>query len=289
MATAGQWLAGARPRTLGAAISPVLVGVAAASTDTDIDGAYAVGALFVAFALQVGVNYANDFSDGVRGTDAERRGPVRLTASGLATPDAVKRAAQVSFALAAVVGLWLSIAVNPVLILVGGVCILAAATYTGGPRPYGYAGLGEVMVLICFGFVATAGTAYLQLDRINAEAWLGSFVTGLPACAILLTNNLRDVETDRAAGKRTLAVRFGADRSRQLYWLCIAGSFVAVGWLGALHSWAYLAIGAMAFALGPMRLVRERSDPPSLVRALVLTALFQMVLASLVAIGLFAS
>lgn len=286
MATAGQWMAGARPRTLGAAIAPVLVGVAAAAVDTDVTWSYALGALVVALALQIGVNYANDFSDGVRGTDANRRGPVRLTASRLATPGAVKRAAIVSFAVAGVVGLWLSLAVEPWLLLVGALCLVAAATYTGGPKPYGYVGLGEVMVLVCFGFVATAGTTYLQLERVNAEAWLGSLVTGLPACAILVTNNLRDVETDRVAGKRTLAVRLGADATRHLYWACIGGTFVAVGWLGALHAPVFVAIVAMVFALGPMRIVREHSDAPSLVKALVLTARFQLVVAALVALGL---
>jgi 1,4-dihydroxy-2-naphthoate octaprenyltransferase len=287
MATAGQWIAGARPRTLGAAVAPVLVGVAAASVDTSIDVAYALGALGVALALQIGVNYANDYSDGVRGTDRDRRGPVRLTAAGLAAPSAVRNAAFAMFAVAGVVGLWLSLAVDARLLLVGAVCIAAAWTYTGGPKPYGYAGLGEVMVLVCFGFVATAGTTYLQLERVNLEAWLGSLATGLPACAILLTNNLRDVDTDRDSGKHTLAVRFGPNAARGLYNVSILGTFVAIGGLGRLHSGAFLGALAALFAIGPMRIVRERSDAPSLVRALVLTARFQIVVALLVAIGLF--
>jgi 1,4-dihydroxy-2-naphthoate polyprenyltransferase len=286
MATAGQWLAGARPRTLGAAIAPVFVGTAAASIDDEIEWPLAIGALVVSLALQVGVNYANDYSDGVRGTDANRRGPLRLTASGLAGPEAVKRAAIVAFGLAGVVGAWLSIVVDARLLIVGGVCLIAAWTYTGGPKPYGYSGLGEVMVLLCFGFIATAGTTYLQLERVNAEAWWGALVTGLPACAILLTNNLRDLETDRVAGKRTLAVRFGARTSRWLYQACIAGSFLAVGYLGALHSWVFVAIAAGLFALGPMRIVNEHDDARSLVRALVLTARFQVVVAGLVTFGL---
>ncbi len=288
MATAGQWLAGARPRTLGAAVAPVLVGTAAASIDDEIEWPLAIGALVVALALQVGVNYANDYSDGVRGTDAHRRGPVRLTAAGLAAPEVVKRAATLSFAVAGLVGAWLSLIVDARLLIIGAVCLVAAWTYTGGPKPYGYSGLGELMVLICFGFIATAGTTYLQLERVNAEAWWGALVTGLPACAILLTNNLRDLETDRVAGKRTLAVRFGARVSRWLYQACIAGSFLVVGYLGALHSGVFIAIVAGLFALGPMRIVNEHDDAPSLVRALILTARFQLVLAVLVTVGLWA-
>ncbi len=286
MATAGQWVAGARPKTLGAAVAPVLVGTAAASLDEPVEWPLSIGALVVALALQVGVNFANDYSDGVRGTDADRRGPVRLTAAGLAPPDAVKRAATTAFAVGGLVGAWLSIVVDARLLLVGLVCLVAAWTYTGGPKPYGYLGFGEVMVLLCFGFIATAGTTYLQLERVNAEAWWGSLVTGLPACAILLTNNLRDLETDRAAGKRTLAVRFGARASRAMFQACIAGTFLAVGYLGALHASVFIAIAAGVFALGPMRIVNEHDDAPSLVRALILTARFQLVLAVLVTIGL---
>jgi 1,4-dihydroxy-2-naphthoate octaprenyltransferase len=286
MAAAGQWIAGARPRTLGAGVAPVLVGTAAASLEKNVRWGYSIGALVVALALQVGVNFANDYSDGVRGTDRDRRGPIRLTAAGLAPPNAVRRAALLSFGVAGVVGLWLSLAVDARLLLIGAVCLVAAWTYTGGSKPYGYAGLGEVMVLICFGFVATAGTTYLQLERVNAEAWWGSLATGLPACAILLTNNLRDITTDRVAGKRTLAVRLGEGWARRIYALCIFGTFFAVGVLGAMHGWAFIGVAAGLFALGPLRIVRVRSDAPSLVRALVMTARFQLVLAVLLAIGL---
>lgn len=286
MATPQQWFAGARPRTLGAAIAPVLVGTAAASVARDIQWGYAFAALATGLALQVGVNYANDYSDGVRGTDADRRGPVRLTASRLATPGAVKRAALGAFAVAAIVGGLLSLAVDARLLLVGVVCLAAGWFYTGGPKPYGYAGFGELMVLVCFGFIATAGSTYVQLERVNAEAWWGSLATGLPACAILLANNLRDIDTDRAAGKRTLAVRLGANGARLLYTVSIAGAFVAVGALGALHAWCFLGVAAAPFALGPLRIVRSHSDAPSLVRALVLTARFEVVLAILLSIGL---
>jgi 1,4-dihydroxy-2-naphthoate octaprenyltransferase len=286
MAKAGQWIAGSRPRTLGAAVAPVVVGVAAGSVDGDVRWSRAAGALVVALSLQVGVNYANDYSDGVRGTDRDRRGPLRLTASGLARPTAVRNAALAAFGVAALVGAALALAIEPWLLLVGAACLLAAWTYTGGPKPYGYAGLGEVMVLACFGFVATAGTTYLQLERVNAEAWWGSLATGLPACAILLTNNLRDIDSDRVAGKRTLAVRFGAHRARRLYSMCLFGAFVAVGALGAMHSGAFLAVFAGVFVIGPLRLVRSRTDAHSLVRALVLTARLQLALAALLAIGL---
>src|SRR5690349_6417238 len=185
--TAAQWFEGARPRTLGAAVSPVLVGTAAAVADADgvIWWRFAA-ALVVALALQVGVNYANDYSDGVRGTDAERRGPLRLTATGTATPTAVRNAAIVAFAVAAVVGGVLSLVVAPWLIIVGACAIAAAALYTGGPRPYGYAGFGELAVLVFFGFVATAGSAYVQHRHVPAEGWWGALAVGLLACALLL-------------------------------------------------------------------------------------------------------
>ena len=187
MTQVGTWVAGARPKTLGAAISPVIVGTAAGSIDGPTIWWRALAALIVALALQVGVNYANDYSDGVRGTDRERRGPVRLVATGLATPRAVRNAALLSFAIGALAGAVLALVVNPWLLLIGAAAIAAAVTYTGGPRPYGYLGLGEVMVLVFFGFVATLGTAYVQHQHLNAAAWCGavsvrSALPGAPAC-----------------------------------------------------------------------------------------------------------
>src|ERR1700704_153977 len=229
MTSAAEWVQGARPRTLGAAISPVLVGTAAAYADAERVIWWRAGAaLVVALALQVGVNYANDYSDGVRGADADRVGPLRLTASRVAAPAAVRNAALIAFAVAAAAGLGLAIAVDLRLLVVGVVAISAAALYTGGPRPYGYSGLGELSVLVFFGVVATAGSAYVQLERVPATAWWGSLAVGLLACAVLLANNIRDVDTDRAAGKRTLAVRIGARRARALFVGCVAGAFVAV-------------------------------------------------------------
>ena len=282
-------MAGARPKTLGAAIAPVVVGTAAATVDGPIRWARAIAALVVALALQIGVNYANDYSDGVRGTDKDRRGPIRLVASGLASAAAVRNAAMISFGVAAIVGGVLSLVVNPWLLLVGVAALIAAVTYTGGPKPYGYLGLGEVMVLAFFGFVATVGSAYVQYRELPGAAWWGALAVGLPACGILLANNVRDVDTDTAANKRTLAVRFGAPRARLLFAASLIGALVAVVGCGVLHPWVLLALAAAPLAITPVRLVRTRSDPPSLVAALVGTVRFQLALAALLAAGLWIS
>ncbi|MDQ1518974.1 MAG: 1,4-dihydroxy-2-naphthoate polyprenyltransferase [Actinomycetota bacterium] len=287
MTTAREWYEGARPRTLGAAVAPVLVGTAAASLDGPIVWWRAAAALAVALALQVGVNYANDYSDGIRGTDTERRGPLRLTATGTATPTAVRRAAIISFGTAAVVGGVLSLVVNPWLLLVGAASIAAAALYTGGPKPYGYHGFGEVAVLVFFGLVATVGSAYVQHETIPAEAWLGAFAVGLLACALLVVNNLRDIETDLVAGKKTLAVRIGRAATQDLYTLSIAGAFVAVVVIGILRPPALLALAALPLSITPVRIVRARhADAKSLVAALIATSRLELVVAVLLAIGL---
>ncbi len=288
MTTARLWYQGARPKTLGAAISPVLVGTAAGSLDGPIDWPRAGAAAVVALALQVGVNFANDYSDGVRGTDAQRRGPVRLTATGLATPRSVRNAAFVAFAVAAVVGAGLSLVVNPWLLLVGIAAIGAAVTYTGGPKPYGYIGLGEVMVLVFFGFVATVGSAYVQHATLPGVAWVAAFAAGLPACGILVANNVRDVDTDRVSGKRTLAVRLGRERARGLYVVCIAGAIVAVVACGAFVPPALFAVLALPLAVAPVRAMLTRHDPPGLIAALIGTVRFQLVLSVLLALGLWA-
>jgi 1,4-dihydroxy-2-naphthoate octaprenyltransferase len=280
------WYQGARPKTLGAALSPVLVGTAAGSLDGPIDWPRALAAAVVALSLQVGVNFANDYSDGVRGTDAQRRGPVRLTATGLASPPAVRNAAVLSFVVAAIVGAALSIAVNPWLLLVGVAAITAAVTYTGGPKPYGYVGLGEVMVLVFFGFVATVGSAYVQHATLPGVAWVAALAAGLPACGILLANNVRDVDTDRVTGKRTVAVRIGAARARGLYVACIAGAIIAVVACGAFVPSALIAIVALPLAIAPVRAMLTRHDPPGLIAALVGTVRFQLLLSALLAIGL---
>lgn len=286
MATGREWVQGARPRTLGAAIAPVVLGTAAGTLRHDARWGRAVAALVVALALQIGVNYANDYSDGIRGTDSDRRGPLRLTASGLATPVAVRRAAMLAFLVAAVVGGVLSIVVNPWLLVVGAFALAAAVLYTGGPKPYGYLGFGELMVLVCFGFIATAGSAYVQYERIDGTAWIASLVTGLPAVAILLANNVRDAPTDAQAGKRTLVVRIGVERARGVFVACIVGALIATVAIGLRHRGAFLGLFAAVLALGPVRLIARATDARRLVRALVLTARFQLVLAVLVAVGL---
>ena len=288
MTTPAQWVAGARPRTLGAAVAPVLVGTAVAYAEVDdVIWWRAAAALVVSLALQVGVNYANDYSDGVRGTDDVRAGPLRLTASKLATPTAVRTAAALAFGVAAVVGLTLAVIVDLRLLLVGVAAIAAAALYTGGPRPYGYSGFGELAVLVFFGLVATTGSTYVQIERVPGVAWWSAVAVGLLACAILLANNIRDVAGDRAAGKRTLAVRLGARPARILYAACLAIAFgiVFVIALGA-SAWALLALLALPLAVRPVRLVLTRTDPPSLVSALVGTARLELVFSMFLALGL---
>lgn len=287
MTTAALWWQGARPRTLSASLAPVVVGTGVAAHYGDVVAWRAGAAALVALALQVGVNYANDYSDGVRGVDtAERRGPVRLTASGLAPPAAVKRAAVLAFAVGAAAGIALAVAVDLRLLLVGAAAVLAAALYSGGPRPYASAGLGEAAVLVFFGLVATCGSAYVHLERVPWPAVAASFAVGLLACAILLVNNLRDVDTDRVAGKRTLAVRVGAERTRRLYAAAVAGSFVAVAAVGVSAPPALVALAAAPLAIPPLRTVASRSDPPALIGALVATARLELVVAVLLAFGL---
>lgn len=217
MATPAQWVEGARLRTLPAAVAPVAAGTGAAAAVGGFVAWRALVALLVALALQVGVNYANDYSDGVRGTDDQRVGPLRLVGSGVAAPAAVKRAALLSFAVAAAAGLVLAAVTTWWLLLVGAAAVVAAWFYTGGTRPYGYRGLGEVSVFVFFGLVATVGTTYVQAERVTAVSVLAGVGCGSFACAILVANNLRDIGTDIVAGKRTLAVLLGDRRSRLLY------------------------------------------------------------------------
>src|ERR1700678_1862000 len=218
------WFLGARPRTLPASAVPVLVGTGAAVAYGDAIWWRAVLAGVVAVSLQVGVNYANDYSDGVRGTDAVRVGPLRLVASGTASPRAVKSAALMAFAVAGVAGLVLAAVAGWWLLAVGAACVAAAWLYTGGRRHYGYAGLGEVSVFVFFGIVATVGTSYVQTDRLTALEALAAVPVGLLAVSLLVVNNLRDIPGDTAAGKRTLAVRLGATATRWFYEACVLGA-----------------------------------------------------------------
>jgi 1,4-dihydroxy-2-naphthoate polyprenyltransferase len=284
------WVRGARPRTLVAAVCPVLVGTAAAAAEGPLRPWRAAAALIVALALQVGVNYANDYSDGVRGVDTPARlGPTRLVASGLAAPAEVRRAAAVAFAVAAAAGSALAVAVDLRLLLVGAAAIAAAVLYTGGPRPYGYAGFGELAVLLFFGVVATCGSAYVQLGRVPASALAASVPVGLGAVALLLANNVRDLDGDRAAGKRTLAVRLGRDRARDLFAAVVAGIFLAAALLGLARPPVLVTLAALPLAVGPVRLVRRRSDGPGLLAALAGTARLQLAVGLLLAAGLWVS
>ncbi len=223
MATPQEWIAGSRPRTLPAAAAPVLVGTGAAAQIDQAHLGRGLLALGVALALQIGVNFANDYSDGIRGTDTERVGPLRLTASGTARPGTVKAAAFASFGVAGLLGLALvALSGQWWLLAVGAGCVAAAWFYTGGKRPYGYSGLGEVGVFVFFGLVAVLGTTYTQTGRITWPSAVGAVAVGLLACALLMVNNLRDVPTDVLVGKRTVAVRLGERRARVAYALLVA-------------------------------------------------------------------
>jgi 1,4-dihydroxy-2-naphthoate octaprenyltransferase len=246
----------------------------------------AVLAGVVAVALQVGVNYANDYSDGLRGTDAQRVGPVRLVAGGLAPARAVRWAALASFGVAGCAGFVLAAVAGWWLLAVGATCVAAAWLYTGGPRPYGYEGLGEVAVFAFFGLVATVGTAYVQTGRLSALELLACVPVGLGAVALLAVNNLRDIAGDAAAGKRTLAVRLGDGRARLLYASCVLGACVLVAPLAAWRPWALLGLGALAAALQPVREVVAGAEGRRLIGVLGATARAQLVLGLLLAVGL---
>ncbi|HOB49853.1 MAG TPA: 1,4-dihydroxy-2-naphthoate polyprenyltransferase, partial [Mycobacterium sp.] len=247
MATVGQWIEGARPRTLPNAIAPVIAGTGAAAWLHSAVWWKALLALGVSVSLIVGVNYANDYSDGIRGTDDERAGPLRLVGSRLAAPSAVLTAAALSLGVAAVTGVILALLSAPWLIAVGAACIAGAWLYTGGSRPYGYAGLGEIAVFVFFGLVAVLGTQFTQAARIDGVGVLLAVATGALSSAVLVANNLRDIPTDRTAGKITLAVRLGDDRTRVLYQVLL----VAAGLLTLLLMLAtpWCAVGLVAAPL----------------------------------------
>jgi 1,4-dihydroxy-2-naphthoate polyprenyltransferase len=275
--SAAHWFAGARPRTLPAAVSPVLAGTGVAAYDDHAVWWKALLALVVALALQVGVNYANDYSDGIRGTDADRVGPMRLVGSGTASPAAVKRAAFLAFGVAGVAGLVLAATTAWWLVAVGALCVLAAWFYTGGSRPYGYLGLGGVMVFVFFGLVAVTGTAYVQTRHWQPAALYAAIGIGAIACAILVANNLRDIPTDRGSGKITLAVRLGDERTRILYVLLMLLALVAlVGVALATTRWALLALVYALPAVKGARLVRAGADGPGLVPVLQLTGIAEL-------------
>ena len=292
MTDLANWVNGARPRTLVASVAPVLVGTAAAGRASLWR---TLAALVVGLGLQIGVNFANDYQDGTRGVDTdERLGPPRLTSSGLASPRAVLVAALLWIALAGVAGLALAVATTLWLIPIGAAAMLALWLYSGGPRPYAALGLGEVMVFAFFGLMATAGTAYVQAGRIPAAAWWSAAAMGFLAVAILEANNVRDISTDRSAGKRTLAVRLGDRRARTLYRALIVAAFVAIV-LGVavgivdvgygLSQWALLALAAWPLAIGPVEAV-GKAESRELIPVLIGTAQLQLAFAALLALGL---
>jgi 1,4-dihydroxy-2-naphthoate polyprenyltransferase len=284
------WLAGARPRTLPAAVVPVLVGTACAAGRVDVVAWRALAAGVVALALQVGTNYANDYSDGVRGTDRDDRrvGPVRLVGSGLRSPGAVKRAALASFLVAGVAGLALAIAVGWELLVVGALAIAAGWFYTGGPRPYGYLGLGELFVFVFFGVVATAGSAYVQEASLSGLALAASVPVGLLATALLVVNNLRDIPGDTASGKRTLAVRLGDRHTRWFYVGLLVGAVVMVPVVAAVGERAGAALALATVPLGrrPVIAVLGGARGGELVPVLGATGRLQLAFGALLALGL---
>jgi len=286
VATPAQWIAGARPRTLPAALAPVLVGTGvAAALDGFAPGA-ALLALVVALALQVAVNYANDYSDGRRGTDTDRVGPMRLVGSGAATPRQVLVAALLAFAVAGVAGLLLAALSSWWLVAVGAVCMAAAWTYTGGPLPYGYRALGEVFVFVFFGPVAVVGTTYVQTGTLPGLAFVAAVPVGLLIVAILVVNNLRDIEGDAVAGKRTLAVLVGDHRTRLLFAGLFVVAFAVVAAVAVARPWAASALLATPLAVPPARTVLSGGRGPALVGALQGTGLLTLATGVLLAAGL---
>ncbi len=274
------WLMAARPRTLPAAVAPVLVGSALAATVASLNwfafAAAALGSIFI----QVGTNLSNDYSDARRGADTEDRlGPVRVTAGGLVPPSQVLVATYASFAMAVLCGVYLIIIAGPVLLLIGGASILAGVLYTGGPRPYGYEGFGELFVFTFFGLVAVTGSYYVQLQQLSWDAFVLAVPVGLLAAAILVVNNVRDLETDRRAGKKTLAVRLGRARARRLFaaMLILAYPTALVPWLeGSFNAWLALVLLTTPLAVALIRTVSAHSDGPTLNAALARAGMLEL-------------
>ncbi len=272
MAKASIWIAGARPRTLPAAIAPVVVATSLA--DKESSAIAALLALTVSLALQIGVNYANDYSDGIRGTDNDRIGPLRITAGGLATPAQVKSAAFISFGVAAVAGLALAISSSWWLIAVGVLSIAAAWGYTGGKNPYGYLGLGEIFVFIFFGLVATVGTFYVQTERITGRSILAGTIVGFLACAILVINNIRDRAKDEIVGKKTLAVRIGDRRSRLLFSALVVSPYLLTAGFGT--PWTLLTLATLPLSISILKSLWSGIEGLALIPLLGKTGKLQM-------------
>ena len=268
----GMWLAGARPRTLPAAIAPVLVATALAGDS--FNPLTALLALIVSLSLQIGVNYANDYSDGIRGTDNDRIGPSRITAGGLAKPVQVKSAAFISFSVAAVAGLGLAMTTSWWLIAVGAISIAAAWGYTGGKNPYGYMGLGELFVFIFFGLIATVGSFYVQAEEITGKSILAGVIVGSLACAILVINNVRDRAKDEVAGKLTLAVRLGDKRSRIIYTVLVIAPYLLTAGFGT--PWTLLTLLTLPMTLSILKALRSGIQGVDLIALLGRTGKLQM-------------
>ena len=279
----GIWLAGARPRTLPAAIAPVLVATALAGDS--FNPLTALLALIVSLSLQIGVNYANDYSDGIRGTDTDRIGPSRLTAGGLAKPVQVKSAAFISFSVAAVAGLGLAISTSWWLIAVGAISIAAAWGYTGGKNPYGYMGLGEIFVFIFFGLVATVGTFYVQVEEITGQSILAGVIVGLLACAILVINNIRDRAKDAVVAKRTMAVRLGDRRSRAFYTFLVTFPYLLAVGFGT--PWVALTLLTLPMTISILKPLWSGVEGAGLIPLLGKTGKLQMVFCLALSLALF--
>jgi len=288
MATLGEWVEGARPRTLPAALAPVLAGSAVAWFEDGFAPLLAGLALVVALALQVGANYANDYSDGIRGTDAARVGPLRLVGSGVAKPARVRAAAFACFGAAALAGLAVVVITSHWwLLAIGAAAIAAAWYYTGGSRPYGYLGLGELFVFLFFGIVAVTGTVYIQLGVVTQATWWTAIAIGALACAILVANNLRDLEGDRAAGKRTMATRLGDAGTRRFFLGLLLVAAVGVFGVAASSSWWALLGWFMILALiGPIREVARGVTGRALIPVLKQTGLAELACATGLFVGL---
>jgi 1,4-dihydroxy-2-naphthoate octaprenyltransferase len=267
------WVDGARPRTLPAAIAPVLVATALAGDSFNL--LTALLALFVSLSLQIGVNYANDYSDGIRGTDNDRIGPSRITAGGLAKPVQVKGAAFISFGVAAVAGLGLAITTSWWLIAVGAISIAAAWGYTGGKNPYGYMGLGELFVFIFFGLVATVGSFYVQTEEITGQSILAGVIVGSLACAILVINNIRDRAKDEVVGKLTLAVRLGDKRSRVFYSVLVVAPYLLTAGFGA--PWTLLTLLTLPMTISILKALWSGIQGVDLIALLGKTGKLQMI------------
>jgi len=285
------WLLAARPRTLPAAIAPVLVGTALAGSEDVFRAGPFIGALVGSIFIQIGTNLSNDYSDARRGADTEDRlGPVRVTAGGLMPPKRVLVGTYVAFGIAVAAGIYLAAVSGWELIIVGIASILAGVLYTGGPRPYGYEGLGELFVFLFFGIVAVAGSYFVQTEELRWEAFALAVPVGLLAAAILVVNNVRDIDTDRRAGKRTLAVKLGRDRARGLFTAMIVVSFVVpLALIGALSPWVLLALGSLPLAPPLLRAVRTRADGPALNGALAGTGRLLAVFSVLLSVGVLLS